>query len=140
VYDNSGRDDLAAAEYRAALASDPENPVILNNLAWILAHDAATAAEAPSFSARAIALNRTPGNLDTHGWALYKAGRTEEAEAALREAVSLAANDMETLFHLAIVLAGNGKRDEARGAFERVVQADASGDLARQARQNLEGL
>ena len=41
---------------------------------------------------------------------------------------------------LAIVLAGNGKRDEARGAFEKVVQADSDGDLARLARQNLEGL
>jgi spermidine synthase len=140
VYDNSGRDDLAAREYRASLQSDPDNPVALNNLAWILSQSSATAAEAPSFSERAVKLERTASNLDTHGWALFKAGRSVEAETALREAVALPGSNMEAMFHLGEVLAGNGKRDEARATFEKVVQADAGGDLARQARQSLERL
>ncbi len=58
----SARGDPAAAEikYRAALAADPANLFALNNLAWLLARQGRSLAEAEQLIRRALASNPEP--------------------------------------------------------------------------------
>ncbi len=51
---------LAEAKFRAALAADPDHLHALNNLAWLLAEEGRSLAEAEQFIRRALALNPEP--------------------------------------------------------------------------------
>jgi spermidine synthase len=89
-----GRRDEAVAELRRALADRPDDPVVLNNLAWLLA----TGVEvAPAAADEAVALARRSSEresdaaaLDTLGAALAAAGRFGEASRAARKALEQA--------------------------------------------------
>jgi tetratricopeptide (TPR) repeat protein len=85
----SGRREEAKDELRAALARRPADPVLLNNLAWMLATSPSPApgdaAEAVALAERAVRVSGDPEDYDTLAAALAAAGRFEEAHrAALR--------------------------------------------------------
>jgi len=50
----------------------------------------------------------------TLGWALYRLGRVEEADANLRRAVAMARPSPNVFYYLARVAADRGRRDDAR--------------------------
>ncbi len=94
VYLQLGRLADAVGAYRAALRLR-QDPVILGNLAWILATAPDPAlrdpAEAVHLAAEAIRLiGATPHGLATLGVALAQAGRADEAREIGRQAVSVA--------------------------------------------------
>jgi Flp pilus assembly protein TadD len=140
VYDGQGQRDRAEAEYRAVIDLEPENSVALNNLAWILVQGEGRAAEAVEMSRRAVRKDPSPGNLDTHGVALYRTGQLTEAEAALRRAIEMDSQSMDTWFHLGEVLHKAGRTEEARAAMEKVVKGAADQGLVERARQRLVNL
>jgi spermidine synthase len=123
--DNLGETAGAILNYRAVIDLDPENGAALNNLAWILAQDPATAGEAVAFAARAVALEPTPGNRDTHGFALLRAGRSAEAERLFRDILSDAPDDPDARLHLAMLLSETGRSGEARPILEALVRGAA---------------
>lgn len=119
------REDLPAAEadFRAILASDPNNVNTLNALGYALTLHSKRYAEAAELIERAIAL--TPGEpaiLDSLGWVYFKQGRNHEALSLLKEAFHLFP-DPEVAAHLGEVLWALGRVDEAtqvwRSALER---------------------
>ena len=63
--------------------------------------------------------------LDAVGWVLWKSGKGEEAAAKLRQSVDLDRSP-ETLSHLAAVLDGLGKQDEAAALHSELDQAAAA--------------
>jgi peroxiredoxin len=63
--------------------------------------------------------------LDAMGWVLWKSGKGEEAAAKLRQSVELDRTP-ETLSHLAAVLDGLGKQDEAGALRSELDQAAAA--------------
>ena len=91
-----GRDNFeqAASAYRRALELGPDNALVLNNYAWLLA-----TCEVPSYrnpqmalamARRAATLERSPHVMDTLAESLYINGFIEEAIAAAAAARSLA--------------------------------------------------
>lgn len=87
----------AIRAYEKALALNPDEPDILNNLAWLLA-----TAEAPPLgdppralrlAQRAIRLKKAPHIWDTLAAALYANGRIEEAIRAEQNALSMNPDD-----------------------------------------------
>jgi Flp pilus assembly protein TadD len=60
VYSALGRRAEAETAYRSALAVDPDNPVALNNLAWMLAEDGRSRDEAERLIRHAIQLGAEP--------------------------------------------------------------------------------
>jgi tetratricopeptide (TPR) repeat protein len=57
------------------------------------------------------------GDIYTHdvlAWALFKNGRTEEATAAMREALRLGTRDARLLFHAGMIARAAGERERAR--------------------------
>ena len=125
----------AIADLEAALAREPDQPVVrerlalcCNNRAWELANGP----EPPRDLDRALALARravelAPGEaiyLNTLGVVQYRAGRYAEAIATLER--SLAAghgqSDAFDLFFLAMAHHRLGHRDQARDCFDRAVR------------------
>lgn len=103
AYQISAGDEVGAiATYESAIAYHPNNPLTLNNLAWLLRERNAE---------RAINLARqawelAPENaaiLDTYGWILHLAGRHEEAKPLIEKALELSPDSAEIQKHLEAV-------------------------------------
>lgn len=54
------------------------------------------------------------------GAALLALGRTAESERDLRQALAIQPNHLGAMSDLAVLLIGQGKRDEARALLERI--------------------
>lgn len=128
LYRQVNRPDEANGVYERALRQHPGSWFLLNNIAYELGNkEGAT----PQELARAEELVRqaqqlVPGNpavLDTAGWLAYKTGKLTQAQTWL--SMALASNPNNPVFnhHLAMVLLKNGKKEDARTLFEKVVQA-----------------
>lgn len=120
------RVDEAVADLELLVALDPNNPDHLNALGYTLVDRTDRHAEGLALIERALALHpESAAIVDSHGWALYRMGRLEEAEAELRRAFELQP-DPEIAAHLGEVLWMRGKQDEARAVWEqgRALEAD----------------
>ncbi len=120
------RDDVARAEadLRKILVADPENIAALNALGYTLADRTTRYAEALQLIDRArVADPGNPAIIDSHGWVLYRIGRTDEALVQLRRAFTLQ-KDAEIAAHLGEVLWVTGNRDEARKYFDEARKLD----------------
>lgn len=93
-----GRNQEAAADYRAAAKMYPQSPWALNNLAWLIATRAefdkpAEADGAVDNALRAVSIERDANNLDTLACAHARKGDFVSALAVARDVVSLAPNE-----------------------------------------------
>jgi len=120
--DHSG----AAKAYEKALALDPQNGDLHNNLAWVYVQQNEDLEEARDLVARALVLApaHRPYYLDTLGVVLLKLGRTQDAVTALKEAVDTLPADQPDLLaeayqHLADTYRAAGDIPAADNAQER---------------------
>ncbi len=109
-------DKLGAAEteFRALLASNPNDAPALNYLGYALADRGLKLVEAEGFIRRALVLE--PGNAayrDSLGWALFKQGRFASAAVELEAAANAIADDATLWEHLAATNERIGKIDSA---------------------------
>ena len=82
--------DEAEIHLRQAFKLDPQNPVIINDLAWLLIDNDIKVNEGVDLIEKA--LEYEPDNwyyLDTKGWGLYKQGKIEEALKLLEDSWDL---------------------------------------------------
>ena len=130
----------AVAAYRRALARAPDSPPILNNLAYLLAADPATSAEAVTLAEKAFAgAPNSAAVADTLGWALYHKGELARAEELLTRVVKVAPASGEVRYHLGMVYAKQGKTEDARRELEAALKTGQfkSADEARRALESL---
>jgi tetratricopeptide (TPR) repeat protein len=88
-----GRYSEAESVLRAALRQDPENPSILNNLAWLYATGPSAfrnPKDALELAEKAAALSPEPSILDTLAEAYYVNGLYADALSTIDEALSVA--------------------------------------------------
>jgi tetratricopeptide (TPR) repeat protein len=117
----AGRKTEARPLREAALALDPDNPFLLINVG-IAASEANDHAAAAAFFHRAI--QSKPGLAAAHrlyGIALAQTGAFKEAEAELRQSVTLDLDGPESRFNLAVLLVRTGRREEAHRLFEEIL-------------------
>jgi uncharacterized protein HemY len=92
IYYEEGNLKKAEAQFKRALDLNPEDPEILNNLAWLYAtadvKELRKPAEALRLSQKAARISPRPHILDTLGESYFINGRYEEAVRALEAAVS----------------------------------------------------
>lgn len=94
----------AVRAYREALSRNADNPMVLNNLAWLVRES--NTPEALTMARRAAELApSSPAVLDTLGWVLHLAGQRTEALDVLMRAQAQAPNDPDIQAHLAAVRA-----------------------------------
>lgn len=125
VYDAADRPGEAERLLRAIIARDPTHAGALNYLGYMLANRGQQLPDALALVDRALVLE--PGNpayLDSRGWALFKMGRTAEAEEPLRQAATSLRGNSVIQSHFADVLAALGKRDEAADRLELALKGD----------------
>ncbi|MFN7959375.1 MAG: tetratricopeptide repeat protein [Holophagaceae bacterium] len=122
AYDQLDRHAESLAVLREAQALEPANPLVQNNLGYLLLEqdrDLEEAAALIEASAKA-----TPDNgsvVDSLGWAQFKLGRLTEAEATLRRAAELSPFSPEVRKHLGEVLVKQGKLAEAAEQWDRAL-------------------
>jgi cellulose synthase operon protein C len=136
----SGDSKAAVGTYRQALERDPDNPVVLNNLAYLLGADAATRDEAIRFAEAALA--RAPASAsvaDTLGWLVYQKGDLPRAQKLLAQAVAAEPRNPQMRYHLGTVLAKQGRKEEARRELEEALRGSSLPE-AKDARALLDSL
>ncbi|HMN97306.1 MAG TPA: tetratricopeptide repeat protein [Phycisphaerales bacterium] len=119
-----GSCDGAVRSLETAAGLAPDNPAILNNLAYAYIDCLKDPARALPHAQRAVAI--APGEasfIDTLGLALERLGRIAEAEQQYRAALA-ATRLAETHVHLARVLAGQNRATEARAELRRALEVD----------------
>lgn len=122
------RHDLAAAEraYRAALGSAPQNPVALNNLAFVLAQQSRDAEALPLIQKALTIQPDQPDFLDTLALVHRTAGRFDEAEQVLNRALDGRPDDPSLLLNLAQTQLSNGKTADASSTLSLVERRSAA--------------
>lgn len=109
------RKDFATAgkHYRILVDAQPDNPALLNNLAWSLAQTKDPKAIEYAEKAARLAPEQ-PGILDTLGVLLVDKGETGRGLELLKKASGLAPQNPVIRFNYAKALVTAGKKDEAK--------------------------
>jgi len=119
--------DEAQADLRAALASAPDQPEVLNYLGYTWVDRGENFDEALSMIQRAAALRPDSGAItDSLGWAHFKRGDYETALELLERAVLLSPSDSTINDHLGDVYWRHGRRIEARFQWRRAIALDVT--------------
>jgi tetratricopeptide (TPR) repeat protein len=105
VFSDAGLMDESEEYFRAALSSEPENPVRLNDLANFLIDKERNLTEGMEYVEKALQSNPENYNfLHTKGWGLYKQGKYQEAMDLLQKSWDIrrekAIYDHEGYLHL----------------------------------------
>ena len=96
IYYERQQPDHAIEYYERALAGAPDDPLILNNLAWTYAEEGQRLSYALNLSMRAVKLDaESPVYLDTYAELLHLLGRHAHAVAIMRQALALEPTDGE---------------------------------------------
>lgn len=117
----------------------PNNPLVLNNLAWCYQQVNDARALATAEQAYKLASD-SPGIMDTLGWVLVERGDTARALPLLQKAVSQAPNAAEIRYHLAVALHKSGDKAGARQQLDQLLATDtpfAQRDQARALHKSL---
>jgi cellulose synthase operon protein C len=114
----------AAKHYQAIAALQPDNALIINNLAYVAGELGDP--KALSYAEKATALAPgSPETLDTLGMLLVKTGDVTQGLAKLQKAAELAPNKSDIRLHLAKTLIKAGDKAAARKELEALAQAGA---------------
>ncbi len=120
LYDREKLHDQAEAEFRKALAIDPNNATVLNYLAYMLAEEGTELPEALTLVRKAVELDPQNGAfLDSLGWVYFKSGQYALAEENLRKADERISTDPTVHDHLGEVYEKTGKLKLAVAQWER---------------------
>ena len=131
----------AEADFRRALDLMPEQPDVLNYLAysWVDKGFSEHFDRALAMLQRAVELRPNSGHIiDSLAWALYKLGRHAEAVPLLERAVQLLPLEPVILDHLGDAYWRVGRRLEARYQWQRALGAKPDAELKPQLERKLE--
>jgi Flp pilus assembly protein TadD len=122
AYDQLDRHAESLAVLREAQVLEPANPLVQNNLGYLLLEQDRDLEEAAALIEASVKATPDNGNVvDSLGWAQFKLGRIAEAEVTLRKAVELSPFSPEVRKHLGDVLVKQGKLAEAAEQWERAM-------------------
>ena len=111
-YQSSGKLQDAEAQYRLALKDAPNNPVVLNNLAFLVAAKSVGQALPLAEKANRLAPG-SPQIMDTYGWLLTRNHQPAKAIPLLRKAAESQKDVPQIQYHYAKALADTGQRMQA---------------------------
>ncbi len=140
-----GRYDEAREAYEKALKVDPNQPMVLNNLAYLLGEQLRRPAEAIPYSRQAVRLvSDNPDFLDTLGWLLYQNKQLGEARGMLLRALDHDRHNVAALYHLGIIYKESRNAEDARlrleQAHERAIKTKDPNQLLPKIEQALKEL
>jgi tetratricopeptide (TPR) repeat protein len=130
LYGLDGRSDAASDAYalveRIAELAQATGGVYDRQLVLFLADHDRRIEEAVAMAEAELALRTDVYGHDAMAWALYRAGRLEEADAAAHEALRLGTPDGRILYHAGLIALALDRTDEARDLLTRAAAHEAS--------------
>ena len=121
--------ERAEADFKQALGLQPDQPYVMNYLAYSWVEKKQNLDEAEAMLERAVKLRPRDGYIvDSLGWVYYRLGRYEEAVTQLERAVELRPQDPTINDHLGDALYQVGRRNEARFQWHRALSLDPEED------------
>ena len=124
IYEASGKYDKAISVYEKLIVDRPDSELVANNLAFLLL-DARTDKASFEHAYQLVSnakTNQLPQFLDTLGWASYKLGKFDEAEAALTKAIEQMPDMAVFHYHLAKVHIAKNDSELAKQALQKVIR------------------
>ncbi len=125
---NLGETEASEREYQRVLAELEDDPIALNNLAWLYIEKGDRRAVQLSEQAYRLAPENA-GVADTHGWALIRFGEVDKGVRLLKEwlpKVGDGRQRREIQYHLAYGLIQSGKNEEAAPLIAELESAGAT--------------
>ncbi|MFM7343753.1 MAG: tetratricopeptide repeat protein, partial [Tagaea sp.] len=120
----------AERHFKRALELQPEQPDVLNYLAYTWVDRNENLVEAERMLRRAVEQRPNSGHIvDSLGWAFFRLGRYEEAVPLLERAVELLPEDPVILDHLGDGYWRVGRRREAEFQWQRALRNKPEADL-----------
>ncbi|MCC7273584.1 MAG: tetratricopeptide repeat protein [Alphaproteobacteria bacterium] len=121
--------DRAEADFLKALELQPEQPYVLNYLAYSWVDRGLNLDRSLAMLRRAVELRPEDGYIvDSLGWVMYRLGRFEEATRELERAVELRPLDPVINDHLGDAYWRTGRRTEARVQWQRALTLQPEAD------------
>ena len=125
----SGSWPRAEADFLKALQLEPDQPHVLNYLAYTWVERGENYDNALEMLRKAVALRPEDGYIvDSLGWVYYRLGRYEEAVEELEIAIELRPNDPVINDHLGDAYWRVGRRHEARYQWQRALSFKPEAD------------
>ena len=113
-FERSKRWPLAEADFKKALELNPDQPQVLNYLAYTWADQGVNLEQAREMLEKATKLAARDGHIvDSLGWAYYRLGRYEDAERELERAILMTPAEAVVNEHLGDVYWKLGRKREA---------------------------
>lgn len=125
AHQHAGDIDNAIASYEQVLRVNPDNSLVLNNLASLLLDakgDPKSIARARELAQR-LEGSKFPPYLDTVGWAYYKAGEMDKSVKFLEQAMTAAPNIVIFQYHLGMAYHKKGDLAKAKLHLGNAVNA-----------------
>lgn len=127
LYEQTKEYDKAVDRYQRVLEKEPNDVLVLNNLAFALATRQGKAADARPLAERAYTISRgAPLIADTLGWVFHLLGDSAQALKFLQQAVTALPKHGEVRYHYAAVLAAAGDRTRAAQELTAALDLDPS--------------
>ena len=132
LYKLAGREREAAAQYalveKIARLGEAGGALHSRQLALFHADHGLKAEEAYKAAAREYEARRDIYGADALAWTALKAGRLDEARAAIREALRLGTRDARLYYHAGMIARAAGDRAAARDYLERALKLNPQFD------------
>ena len=134
----SGDHKAAETTLREILKETPGNPIALNNLGYFLLERGERIDEAVGLIQQAVTVDPTnPSYLDSLGWAYFKLGQFDLAEAKLREALRYDPASPTIHEHLGDVYEKQGRAGLAKETWQRALTLASDGGNSERLRSKL---
>ena len=135
-HERVGQWDLAETDFEKALEYRPNDPFVLNYLAYGWAERDKNLTKALEYLERAVSRRPTDGHIrDSLGWAFYKLGQYEQAIEPLEKAITYLPYDPVINEHLGDAYWQVGRKREAlfqwQRALNHVDESDVTVDIQR---------
>jgi tetratricopeptide (TPR) repeat protein len=141
LLDAIGKRDQAKPVYEQILKIQPDQPVALNNLAFIKAEEGVDLDQALTMAQRARQKNPASDDIaDTLGWIYIKKSLSEEAVRIFRDLVQKEPKNPNFHYHYGMALAQKGDKISAKKELEQALQNKPSKDDEAKIRQTLQTL
>jgi len=126
------QDDITKAQdiYKNIAEQQPENPLVLNNYAWVLAESGATAQALPHIEKAVKLQPQHPDILDTYGKVLMLQGDNVKAITQFEKSLAVRQNHPEVMLNYAEALIKQGNIAKAKETLSKV-KADSAEHKAR---------
>ncbi len=117
-YLNVAKMQKALVEHEILYEAEPENQIVLNNLAWLYDRNNDKRAIDLAEKAHTKAV-RSPTIKDTLGWILLRRGDAQRGLDLITEAAKVLPNNAEVQYHYAYALISSGQKEAAKAILEQ---------------------